>query len=144
MSIYSDKFKETLERKDFQFDYYEATEKRDEAIKVSIRGEKADSIETIFFFDKDDETGSGSVNVKSFTIAKVPAEKLMDMYVTLNDLNSHYRWIKFYIDKDNEVTASGDAIIDAQTAGEECFEIMCRYMGIIDDIYPTLMKVIWA
>ena len=29
-------------------------------------------------------------------------------------------------------------------AGDECLEIIHRYVGIIDEVYPRIMKVIWA
>lgn len=140
MSYVADRVKAHLEEKDVRYDYFEGTENRSEAIKIAYRGDNAESVSVIIFFDED----GGSVNVKSFSIAKVPSAKMMDMYVLLNEINNEYRWVKFYIDSDDEVTVSGDAIINAETAGEECLEIAHRYIGIIDDVYPRLMKVIWA
>ncbi len=140
MSLVADRIKSFLEEKNIRFDYYERTEKRNEAVKVTYSGDNADSITVIFFFD---ENGK-SVNVKSFTIAKIPSNKLMDVYVTLNEINAEYRWIKFYVDPDNEITASGDVLVDPSTAGPECHEILIRYVNIIDEVYPRMMKVLWS
>ena len=140
MSINAEKFKSYLDGKNIKYDYHEATEKTAEAIIVGTAGNNADEIRVIFFFDDD----ANSVNVKSFSVAKVPSNKLMDAYVKVNELNYEYRWVKFYIDDDNEITVSGDAIVDPDSAGEELFEMLARYMKIIDDVYPALMKVIWA
>ena len=140
MSLVAERVKMFLDQKGVRYDYYERTESRNEAIKVGFKGDNADSVELYFFFDED----GNSVNIKSFSIAKVSSGKLVDMYVLANELNNEYRWVKFYLDSDNEVTVSGDAIISPETAGEECYEIIMRYVGIIDDVYPRIMKVIWA
>ena len=140
MSYIGERVKSFLEEKDVRYDYFERTEERNEAIKVSYRGDNAESVSVILFFDEDGE----SINVKSFSIAKVPSAKMMDMYVLMNEINNEYRWVKFYLDSDDEVTVSGDAIISAETAGDECLEIIHRYVGIIDEVYPRIMKVIWA
>ena len=140
MSIAAINFKNFLEEKNLRCNYMEATEDRNEIITIGAGGDNAKEIELVFFFDGDGD----SVNVKSFSIARVPADRLMDMYVKLNELNYEYRWVKFYLDKDNEVTVSGDAIINPDSAAEECFEILLRYHNIIDEVYPQLMKVIYA
>lgn len=140
MSYVVEKIKGFFDEKGVKYEYFERTESRDEALRFVYGGDNADTIKIILFFDED----GGSLNVKSFTIAKVPTAKLMETYVVLNELNTEYRWVKFYVDSDNEVTAAGDAIIDEATAGEECYEIVQRYVNIIDDVYPRIMKVIWA
>lgn len=140
MSYTADLIKNYFEAKSVRYDYFEPDENRSEAFKVAYRCENAESVSVFLFLDKD----GCSLNAKSFSIAKVPAAKLMDVYVLLNELNEEYRWVKFFIDSDNEVTVSGDAIIDEATAGEEAYEIVQRYVGIIDEVYPRIMKVIWA
>lgn len=140
MLLAAQSFCDKMNAKDVRYTHYEAEENRNECIRVSFNGEHGNTISFSFFFDADGTT----VDLKVFTIAKVPDAKLMDMYVLLNNLNSEYRWVKFYLDSDNEVTASGDAVIDPPAAGEELYELMYRYLGIIDDIYPRLMKVIWG
>ncbi len=140
MSLTAERIKSYLDEKEIRYDYYEASEKRDEAIRVSTRAENKESISINLFIDED----GGSMNIKSFTVAKVPENKLAEVFACLNALNSAYRWVKFYVDSDNEVTVAGDAIVDAATAGEEALEIIARYIKIIDEIYPRLMKVIWA
>ncbi len=140
MSLVAERIKAHFDAKEIRYDYYEPSESRNEAIRVSFGAKNKDSISLLLFIDKD----GNSINVKSFSVAKVPENKLMDMYVCLNDLNNQYRWVKFYVDSDNEVTVSGDAIVDEASAGEECLEIVIRYIGIIDDVYPNIMKTLWA
>ena len=58
--------------------------------------------------------------------------------------NAKYRWVKFYIDDDNDICVRSDAILDEGTCGEECREIILRMIGIIDESYPVFMKARWA
>ena len=140
MSMVADKVKSYLEKEDIRYEYYEPTGDRSEVIKVSFNGKNADTVRVFLFFDEEGKR----VNLKSFSIAKIPSEKLMDMYVVLNELNNEYRWVKFYVDSDNEVTVSDDAIIDPDSVGAECFELIIRSVSIVDEVYPRLMKVLWA
>ena len=140
MSYVADRVRSFLDEKGVRYDYFARTEERHEAIKVSYNADNKDTISVILFFDDDGRT----LNAKSFTIAKVPSAKLMDTYVILNELNYEYRWVKFYIDSDNEVTVAGDAIVSPETVGAECYEIIQRYVNIIDEVYPRIMKVIYA
>ena len=133
-------FISTLESKEIKYTHYPKEENRKEIVKISYTAKHNNSLSFYFFFDDDGE----SINLKIWDICKVSEEKMMEMYVVLNEINYEYRWVKLYIDKDNEVTASGDAIIDENTAGEECCEILGRYLSILDDVYPRLMKVLWA
>lgn len=140
MSLVAEKIKAFFDAKEITYDYFEPTESRNEAIRVGFNAKNKDSISVILIFDED----GNSINVKSFSVAKVPEDKLLDIYVCLNELNNQYRWVKFYVDSDNEVTVSGDAILDEDSAGPECFEIVIRYIGIIDEVYPNIMKILWA
>lgn len=92
------------------------------------------------FFDLDGE----SVQVATSPIASVPAEKTAQLLYALNDCNHKFRWVKFYLDDDNDVIAESDAIIDEQNAGAVCFEIVMRTASIIDDAYPDIMKAVFS
>ncbi len=77
-------------------------------------------------------------------LESVPAEKVNDMLVVCNSLNMRYRWLKFYLDKDNDIMVEDDAIVSPETAGEECFELLIRTAGIIKEVKPFIMKAIYA
>ena len=134
-------FIRTLEEKEVVFTHFPLEgERTTETVKISCTGNHNNEISFFFFFDSDGRT----VNVKAFEICKPEEEKLMNMYVVINQIHCDYRWVKFFIDGENEVTFSGDAIVNEATAGEECFELLIRYISIIDEVYPTLMKAMWA
>lgn len=112
-----------------------------EVVKVRYSADNVDCVEVKLFFDDDNR----SVAVRSFNICKVPENKKPAIYEACSKLNDKFRWIKFYIDEDdNTVTGAMDAIIQLDSCGEECKEIIHRTVGIVDDAYPDLMKAIWS
>lgn len=140
MSKCADLFKARLDEKKIKYTYFEATGEQNETIKISTRGKNAESISLHFAFGGD----GCSVCIFSLGIVRTPEGKLAEMLALLNQLNREYRWGKFYLDKDNDVTCQGDAILCEANAAEECFELLVRFISIIDEVYPKLMKVIWG
>ena len=73
----------------------------------------------------------------------VPAEKVSDMYAVCNQLNATYKWLKFYIDKDNDLMVEDDAIVSPDSAADECFELLVRRTHILKDVKPIVMRAIY-
>lgn len=89
-----------------------------------------------------DEDGDGKVDMSVVHLGKFSAERLVAGLLTCNDLNQNFRWVKFYLDSDNEACARCDAIIDLETVGDECFELMQRMLHIVDDALPDLKRAL--
>lgn len=134
MNIAANVFKDALEKKDIKY-----IEEREDLIRVSFTGENATSIRTTFKFGDDNK----DVSVHVFSICKVPDAKYEKACVLCSTLNAKWRWVKFYIDNDKEVTAEIDAVIDAYTAGDECSELLFRIVDIVDKSYPEIMQMLW-
>ena len=92
------------------------------------------------FFDLD----GTSVQVATSPIANAPAEKAARVLLALNECNNKFRWVKFYLDSDNDVIANADVVFDEQNAGPACIELVMRTASIIDDAYAEIMKAIWG
>ena len=109
-------------------------------VKVVYNGDNLDSIPVFVFFDKD---GDNLVAFKCWDIAnfKNNPEKGIN---ACNELNASWRWVKFFIDKDFDVVADIDAMVDDRTCGEICLSLVRRVVSIVDDAYPTLAKARWA
>lgn len=75
---------------------------------------------------------------------RVPADKVADVIFTCNDLNCQYKWITFYVDKDNDVVFHDDAILSPSNAADEAFELLLRTLKIGDDVKPQIMRAIYA
>lgn len=75
---------------------------------------------------------------------RVPEEKVSDVIFACNDLNCRYKWITFYVDKDNDVVLHDDAILSTNNAAEEGFELLLRMLKIGDEVKPQIMRAIYA
>lgn len=91
-------------------------------------------------FDEDGE----SVQIVTSPIANVPAERTAQLLLTLNDCNCKYRWVKFYLDGDNDVIADADTLFNEFDVGPVVMEMVMRVASIIDEAYATIMKAIWG
>ena len=74
----------------------------------------------------------------------VPQEKAAEAIFACNELNNRYKWVTFYVDRDNDVILHDDAILDPSTAAEEAFELLVRILKIGDEVRPVIMKAIYA
>ena len=97
-------------------------------------------IEINLVFDNDGSTA----HVVTSPIASVPGEKTAKLLLVLNECNNRFRWVKFYLDEDNDVIVNADVILSEQGAGAECLEIVMRTASIMNDAYPDIMKAIWS
>lgn len=75
---------------------------------------------------------------------RVPDEKLADVIFLCNELNCEYKWATFYVDKDNDLVIHDDAILSAESAAEEAFELLVRIVRIAEDERQRIMKTIFA
>ena len=110
-------------------------------LHVVFNADNAPSITVNVIFDKD---GEGKVRFVVWSIGKFPESKLGAGMVACNALNAKYRWVKFYIDSDDEGCAEMDAIVDEDTAGEECHELLYRVVNIVDEAYPEIMRALYT
>ena len=85
------------------------------------------TIEIYFSFDEDD----AHVNLLGINFAKVPEDKYESMYKVLNELNNKFILVKFVLDtKDGEITAREFDVIQLDSCGPECFELVLRMVKI--------------
>ena len=112
------------------------------AVQVKYRAENINSISVYVSFDERNE--GRTVQFASWGWANVPESKYAQGLVVCNMLNEKFRWVKFYIDKDRDVCVEADAIVDDETVGEECREMVSRLVTIADEAYPAIMKAIYG
>lgn len=120
-------------------------------LKYSIENEEDGVLRTGFNFDGGrvdillifrDEN---HVSVQGFHFAQIPQDKLEESYKLLNKFNKQYSHIKFYWDDDLEMLfAEADGVVQLETSGPECYELIQRLVAVIEDAYPQIMKAIWA
>ena len=112
------------------------------AIRLGIGGLKnLEGIRVSVIFDDNDRT----VAVRSYELCKIPEAKLDKLHELCSDLNAKYRWVKFYVDsEDNTITIESDLITTPEEAGAEIFEVVGRMSVIVDQAYPDIMKALWS
>ncbi len=88
----------------------------------------------------------GEFKILSDDFAKFPDEKLVEGYALANELNRKYKYVKFAIDNEGDMTAQWDLPdnVPNEAVGATGVEILIRMFQIIDDVYPEVMKAIWS
>ena len=117
-------------------------ESQPEVIRTGFGGLKNKQLlEILCIFGED----GSDVAIRSFNFCNVPTAKLAEAHAFCSEMNKLYRWVKFYIDEnDNTVTLADDAVIQLDSCGEEVFELILRMAQIADDAYVQFMKLIWS
>lgn len=110
------------------------------AVKVSWDGEVAKD-QTMYFISSDDD---GDVHAENMSMAHVPATKKDQVLSCLNGLNRRFRYVKFSLDDDSDVRVEYDFPLRNKNIGPIAQEIFLRFMNIIDEAYPEVMKAIWS
>ena len=93
------------------------------------------------FFDGGDEGAHVALRV---VLEACPPERIANLLMICNSLNGKYRWLKFYIDDDKDIMVEDDAILDPETAGEECYELIARTVSILEEVRPIVMNGIYG
>ncbi len=101
---------------------------------------KTTQVDFHLFFDQD----SHSVSIRAFKLFIVPIDKKLAVMNQMNAINAEYRWVKFFVDGDAWMNLQTDALINAETAGPVCLELIMRAINIVDEAYPKFMHEIWA
>ena len=115
--------------------------KEDTVLRVGFNADNKDTIEVLVIFDDNDRT----IALRSFHYVKFPPEKKDLMYRVCSQLNTNFRWVKFYVDEeDNSITMADDAVVQIDGCGEEVRELVLRMVSIGDDAYPKFMQAIYA
>ena len=99
---------------------------------------------TLRFISSDDDN---DVKIMTEDFAKFPEDKRAKGYELINELNRKYKYMKLTLDpSDGGVCAQYDLPVRLSDSevGKVCFEIAIRFSNIVDDIYPDIMKAIWA
>ena len=110
------------------------------AVRIGYNMENMSHLDVFFWFDKDGET----MHFGSGVIAHVPENKTDVALRAINAANVNYRWLTFFLDKDNDIVASGDQVLVPNVVGDTCHELLSRTLSICDEAYSSFMKALWA
>lgn len=120
---------------------YQEIDEEGNKLRVSYNGENVDNISVLIVFSDD----NSNCHLDCYNYCKFPVEKIDKMYKICSQMNSKYRWAKFYVDEeDNTITIEADAYIQLDSCGEEILNVVVKIVSIADLVYPEFMKAIWA
>ena len=136
-NIYKNAFLRHMDREGIKY------EDRDErTVWVRFSGDNLRTIRITVIFSED---GDPYVVFKNWDIGSFKDDsKYAKGLVACNEMNKKWRWAKFYLDEDRDVTVGCDAIVDEETVGPECEELVRRLVHIIDEVYPEFMRAMYA
>ena len=128
-----------LEEHELTYEPVRVLEDGDEMVQL---GAKLDNtfVQLIILFDADED----AVAIRCFDLVRVSEEQYPKALMSCNALNDRMRWVKFCIDKERNVQAEVDAVIDDTNAGKVAMNLVLRMASIIDDAYPVINKAIWS
>ena len=95
----------------------------------------------IHFISNDDDN---DVAVRVFGLLKVDEQNKSKLLPVLNDLNNKFRFVKFVCDKDNDINIEYDFPVKGSAPAVSASEMVARFVKIIDEAYPSLMRAMWA
>lgn len=96
---------------------------------------------TVHFISVND---ANDVAVRILGIATVHEERRAAVMEMLNDLNIKYRFVKFVLAKDGGLSMECDVPVKVPNVGEVCMELLLRVIQIADEVYPEIMRAVWA
>ena len=79
-----------------------------------------------------------------YDLGNFPKEKTAAALVACNNANIDYRWVRFYLDDDNDVVAAADAVVDEFTSYDEIMEMVFKISGIVNKVYESFMQARWT
>lgn len=92
-------------------------------------------------FDADGE----SVCIRALRLLEdCPEDKTLKLLDTINEINVKYRWLKLYLDKNQNISVQIDAYVNDSAENNICLKLLLRMVNIIDEFYPMLMHTLWA
>lgn len=94
----------------------------------------------IRFISKDNDN---DVAVRVFGLVRVDDEKRIKLLPVINSLNVKYRYAKFVCDNDGDINVEYDYPVKC-TPTESAGEIVARFVNIIKESYPELMRAMWS
>ena len=125
-------------------EYFESKDVRAEVLDGYFRvgwNIEGTSIDIFFVIDEDDS----HAHLRGLNFVKIPESKFEKMYEVVNRLNDEYNYVKFIVDTEHEtIAARDDAVIQLDSCGEECANLVRRIVSIVDDTYPRIMKIVWG
>ena len=84
------------------------------------------------------------VAVRVFGLLRVEETKKSKMLSAINEINAQFRYVKFVMDDNNDISVQYDFPVRTVRVEASAEEILIRFVKIIDDAYPMMMRALWS
>jgi len=95
----------------------------------------------IRFISSDEDN---DVSIRVFSLISLKGDQRVRILPALNFINNKYRFVKFVCDKDGDVNVEYDYPVQTINPAASAEEMVRRFVNIIDEAYPVLMKAMWG
>ncbi len=142
-----DDFCTLLDKGDYKYENID-----DSHVVLRFIGPKARDITIHIYFEKDEKLNCELVALRCYSFSIIPYNKSATLgrakvIEKFNELNSRYRWVRFFVDNDDDcvcVAADCVAIGGEESIKLTVFQRVMRLAHIYDEAYPQIMRTIWA
>lgn len=134
MTACAELFKENLESKGLHY-VARVDSDGDDVIIFPYKGREV----RMFFYGEE-----GSYLSLYMVYENVPEDRITDAVFLCNEINTEYKWVTFYLDKDRDIIVHDDAILTTDNAADEAFELLVRLIQISDGAKNRVMKMIFG
>lgn len=131
MSMYKKLFMQYMDENGIRY-----TELDEFLVKVAYNGDNLNTITVKVSFDHD---GDNLASFYCFEIINMKGKE-SEGYTVCNKLNNQYRWVKFYMDDDEDIICQTDAYLDTESCGEECMYFVRQMVSITDKAFVEFAK----
>ncbi|MBR1829490.1 MAG: YbjN domain-containing protein [Atopobiaceae bacterium] len=140
-------FMALLDEKGYRYDYLHEREgdHRDGMVALSFGGGSFSfaSIRVFVDFDYNNAGEGDSVHMWCSDIVSFPDDRRRAALEAINEVGIKKRFVRYYLDKDGDLTADSDFWIGADSAAQRACDHMTTFVSVIDDTYEDLQKARW-
>ncbi len=116
------------------------TDFNDQQVRIVYSGNNLKSIPIHISFDED---GDRDCELFCLEIANF-SDKVGEGLVLCNDLNEKYRWVRFYLDSDNDLVVAADGDFSENFVCDDNLVNIQRLVNAIDLAYPQIAQELWG
>ena len=103
-------------------------------VRIKYSSESFEEVSFVFLFDDDGCSASLSV----YSIAELVRDRMADAWEFCNRMNAKYRWLRFFVDADCELTATADAAFTKESAAWVCRDLLLRAVKTVGAVCDEL------
>lgn len=129
---------------------YQVTNQEDNIVRLAFAGResKGGGADTAIFVDFDEQGDEAdSVHFVAHKFAKCSLADFPQVLVRINDYNARFRWVKFYVRREDDVAylfADSDAVLVPGATALECVQCSFRMSDIVEDVIVDLGDLVEA